>query len=51
MIGFDLTAGQKEFQGKAQKFSREPILSVVAKHNREGAFPLEVIRAAYQEVF
>jgi acyl-CoA dehydrogenase len=51
MIGFDLTAEQKELQEKARRFSKEYILPAAAKHDREGAFPQDVIRAAYQEGF
>jgi len=51
MIGFDLTAEQKELQDKARRFSKENILPVAAKHDREGTFPQDVIRAAYQEGF
>ena len=51
MIGFDLTAEQKKLQDKARRFSKENILPVAAKHDREGTFPQDVIRAAYQEGF
>ena len=51
MIGFDLTAEQKELQEKARRFSKEYILPAAAKHDREGTFPQDVIRAAYQEGF
>ena len=51
MIGFDLTAEQKALQEKARRFSQENIAPVSAKHDREGTFPEEVIRKAYQEGF
>jgi acyl-CoA dehydrogenase len=51
MIGFDLTAEQKKLQDKARRFSKENILPVAVKHDREGTFPQDVIRAAYQEGF
>ncbi len=51
MIGFDLTPGQKALQMKARKFSKEVILPVAAKHDREGSFPLDVIKKAHQEGF
>jgi acyl-CoA dehydrogenase len=51
MIGFDLTAEQLTLQEKARRFSQEHILPVAAKHDREGTFPQDVIRAAYQEGF
>src|SRR5512138_931427 len=51
MIGFDLTPSQKDLQERARRFSRERILPVAAKHDRENTFPEEVIRAAYGEGF
>lgn len=51
MIGFDLTAEQKALQVKARRFSKEVILPVAAKHDREGSFPLDVMEKAYQEGF
>jgi acyl-CoA dehydrogenase len=51
MIGFDLTAEQKELQKRAGRFSKEYILPAAGKHDREGTFPEDVIRAAYREGF
>jgi acyl-CoA dehydrogenase len=51
MIGFDLSGEQKGLQEKARKFSQDHILPVAAKHDREGTFPQDVIRAAHQEGF
>lgn len=43
MIGFDLTTEQKALQKKAGRFSKEVILPVAAQHDRDGAFPLDVM--------
>jgi acyl-CoA dehydrogenase len=51
MIAFDLTPEQKDLQERARRFSKERILPVAAKHDREGTFPEDVIRAAYEEGF
>jgi len=51
MIGFDLTPEQKALQMKARQFSKEVILPVAAKHDRDGTFPLDVMEKAYQEGF
>ncbi len=51
MIGFDLTPEQKTFQKKARQFSKEVILPVAAKHDRDGTFPLDVLEKAHQEGF
>ncbi len=51
MIGFDLTAEQTSLQERARRFSQEHILPVAAKHDREGTFPQDVIRAAHQAGF
>lgn len=51
MIGFDLTAEQKDLRERARRFSKEQILPVAAKHDREGTFPENVIRAAHEEGF
>jgi acyl-CoA dehydrogenase len=42
MIGFDLTPEQRALQKKARQFSKEVILPVAAKHDRDGTFPLDV---------
>jgi acyl-CoA dehydrogenase len=51
MIGFDLTPEQKALRMKARQFSKEVILPVAAKHDRDGTFPLDVMEKAYQEGF
>ncbi len=51
MIGFDLTPEQKVLQEKARRFSREVILPVAAEHDRDGTFPLDVMKKAHQEGF
>jgi acyl-CoA dehydrogenase len=51
MIGFDLTPGQKTLQEKARKFSKEVILPVAAKHDRDGTFPIDVMKKAHKEGF
>ncbi len=48
MIGFDLSPGQKALQEKAKRFSKEIILPVAAKHDRDGTFPLDVMEKAHQ---
>ncbi len=49
MIGFDLTTEQKAIQEKGRHFAREVILPVAPKHDRDGSFPLDIIRKAYGE--
>jgi acyl-CoA dehydrogenase len=49
MIGFDLTPEQKALQEKARRFARNEILPVAAKYDRDGTFPLDVTRKAYDE--
>ena len=51
MIGFDLTTEQKSLQEKAWRFSKEVILPVAAKHDRDGTFPLDIMGKAHQEGF
>ena len=51
MIGFDLIPEQKALQERARRFSKEVILPVAAKHDREGSFPLDVMEKAHQEGF
>jgi acyl-CoA dehydrogenase len=51
MIGFDLTPEQKALQEKARRFSRDVILPAAAEHDRDGTFPLEVMKNAYTEGF
>lgn len=49
MIGFDLTAEQKWLQGKARQFAKEVILPIAGQHDRDGTFPLSVMKQAHQE--
>lgn len=51
MIGFDLTQEQRILQEKARRFSRDVILPAAAEHDRDGTFPLEVMKKAYTEGF
>ena len=51
MIGFDLTPEQKALQERARRFSKEVILPVAAKHDRDGTFPLDVMEKAHGEGF
>jgi acyl-CoA dehydrogenase len=51
MIGFDLSPEQKTLQEKARRFSREIIEPVAGLHDREGTFPIEVMRRAHEEGF
>ena len=51
MIGFDLTPEQKALQEKARRFAREVILPVAAIHDREGTFPVDVMKKAHEAGF
>lgn len=51
MIGFELTHEQKALQEKARRFSKEVIEPVAAQHDRDGTFPVEVMKKAHQEGF
>ena len=51
MIGFDLTPEQKSLQEKARRFSKEVIIPVASKHDRDGTFPLDIMEKAHQEGF
>lgn len=51
MIGFDLTPEQKALQEKARRFSKEVILPVAAIHDREGTFPVDVMKKAHEAGF
>jgi acyl-CoA dehydrogenase len=51
MIGFELTSAQKALQKRANHFSKEVISPVAAKHDREGTFPLEVMKKAHDQGF
>jgi len=49
MIGFNLTPEQNALQEKARRFAREVILPAAAVHDREGTFPLDIMRRAHAE--
>ena len=51
MIGFDLTPEQKALQEKARRFALEVIQPVAATHDRDGTFPLDVMKKAHGEGF
>src|SRR4030065_1565146 len=51
MIGFDLRPEQKALQEKARRFSKEVILPVAAIHDREGTFPVAVMKKAHEAGF
>ena len=51
MIGFDLTTEQEALQEKANRFSKENIIPVAAKHDRDGTFPLDIMKKAHGEGF
>lgn len=51
MIGFELSEGQKILRDRAQRFAREVIAPVAPIHDRDGSFPLEVMKAAHREGF
>lgn len=51
MIGFELTSVQKALQKRASQFSKEVISPVAAKHDREGTFPVEVMKKAHAQGF
>lgn len=51
MIGFELTSEQKQLQERARQFSKEVILPVAARHDRDGTFPLDVMEKAHQAGF
>jgi len=51
MIGFDSTPEQKSLQEKARRFSKEVIIPVASKHDRDGTFPLDIMEKAHQEGF
>ncbi len=51
MIGFDLTPEQMALQDRANRFARDVILPVAAKHDKDGDFPLDIMQKAYGEGF
>ncbi len=48
MIGFELTAEQKQFQTLARDFARETMIPVAAKHDQEESYPAEVVASAHE---
>ncbi len=48
MIGFDLTAEQKQFQKLARDFVRDKVIPVAALHDQEASYPEEVVKAAHE---
>ncbi len=51
MIQLELSPGQLEIQLHARRFARESISPVAALHDREGSFPLGLLRQAHKEGF
>jgi acyl-CoA dehydrogenase len=51
MIGFELTPEQEALREKARRFSKEVIRPVAAQHDRDGTFPVDVMKKAHQEGF
>ncbi len=51
MIGFELTPEQKSLQQEANRFAREHIFPVAAKHDRENTFPLDIMQKAHAQGF
>ena len=49
MIDFSLTEDQKALQKKAREFAIREVLPVARKYDEEEEFPMDVIRAAYDE--
>ncbi|HRP48051.1 MAG TPA: acyl-CoA dehydrogenase family protein, partial [Trueperaceae bacterium] len=47
MIGFDLSAEQKQFQKLARDFVRDAIIPVASQHDRDASFPTEVLQGAH----
>ncbi len=47
MIGFDLTEEQVALQDLAHKFAANEIRPKAAEHDREGTFPMEIFRKAF----
>ncbi len=48
MIGFELTQEQKQVQKLARDFVRERVIPVAAQHDRDGTYPEDIVRAAYE---
>lgn len=51
MIGFDLTPEQMAVRERANRFAKEVILPVAARHDKDGTFPLDIMQKAYGEGF
>lgn len=51
MIGFGLSPGQRQILEKAREFAREVMAPVAALHDREGSFPMDIMRRAHREGF
>jgi len=47
VIGFDLSAEQKQFQKLARDFVRDAIIPVASQHDRDASFPTEVLQGAH----
>jgi len=48
VIGFELTAEQKQFQKLARDFVRDQVIPVAALHDQEASYPGEVVKAAHE---
>jgi acyl-CoA dehydrogenase len=51
MIGFELTPKQERLREKARGFAEKVMSRVAAQHDREGTFPVEVMKRAHKEGF
>jgi acyl-CoA dehydrogenase len=51
MIGFELSDARKALQEKARGFAEEVMRPVAAQHDRDGTFPIEVMKRAHKEGF
>lgn len=51
MIGFELTPKQERLREKARGFAEKVMSPVAAQHDREGTFPVEVMKRAHKEGF
>lgn len=51
MMGFALSPEQERLREKARRFAEEVISPVAALHDREGSFPMDVMRRAHREGF
>ncbi len=48
MIGFELTDEQKQLQETARKFAREEIIPKAAEHDKNGKYPVEIAKKAWE---